>query len=740
MTADAAGVAAALPDYEIGELLGQGQFGVVWAARHRRLRRDAAVKQLTGRAVADPREAERFRREARLLAGLDHRHVVRVFDYREAGGRSLLIMERMTGGTLGDRLHAGMDAESILVAVVAAASGLQHLHRQGVLHRDVKPANLMFDGAGVLKVTDFGTARGQDLLRGETDVMGPEPVDAAVHRAPTVQLGAPEATAAGEFVGTPGFAAPEQAAVALGLAAAPVGPAADQYALGVVLYQALTGCDPHAVDGGIVAVLARRATAPARPVAEANPQVPPALRPVMMRALERRPADRYPSVEDFALALCAASAATWGPSWAARSTVAVAEPGPLWHAVHPVGSAVPPAAGPGVGDAPVGAANPATATRRRIRRGRRVAVGSVLALAAAAAAVVVVRPAGPADEVAGSTPGSTGSSAAVAVAPPLTLDWRFPTGGPLLATPGVTGDLVVVGSRDESVYAIEIAGGGSRWVQPAGGPVRATAALTDDLAVVGSDDRQVHAFRLADGQEAWTVPVRAEVVAGPVVAGDTVFVVADRLYAFALDTRAERFGPAEIGGSSSSTPAVAGDRIVVGSNDGQLYGFSTVDGTQIWARPTGGAVLAPPVVADGVAYVGSRGRVVIAVDVATGHEVWRRDVGAPVHGAVAVGPDRIVVATTAGTVLGLSRATGEVTARWVGPGRVDAAPVLSGPDGSVVVVDSSGRVMQLDAALERVLARYDVGAPVLSSPRVADGAVYVADQGGAVSRLLLVTG
>lgn len=204
MTADAAELGAALPDYVIGELLGRGQFGLVWAARHRRLDRAAAVKLLTGGAVADPRNAERFRREARLLAQIDHGHVVRVHDYRETGGRSLLIMERLTGGTLADRLHTGMNAESILVAVVAAASGLHHLHRQGVLHRDVKPANLMFDAAGVLKVTDFGTARGQDLLRGVTDIVGPVAPGTDVHRAVTVNIGdltGLDCTSPGEFIG-----------------------------------------------------------------------------------------------------------------------------------------------------------------------------------------------------------------------------------------------------------------------------------------------------------------------------------------------------------------------------------------------------------------------------------------------------------------------------------------------------------------------------------------------------------
>ena len=140
----------------------------------------------------------RFQREARILAQMDHPHVVTVFDYREHGELRLLVMELLTGGTFADRRSAGMSVETAIAAAMAAGSGLHHVHGRGILHRDVKPENLMFDGRGTLKVTDFGIARGDAL------------------DATSINL-----THAGEFFGTPAYVSPEQAghALARGVAA-----------------------------------------------------------------------------------------------------------------------------------------------------------------------------------------------------------------------------------------------------------------------------------------------------------------------------------------------------------------------------------------------------------------------------------------------------------------------------------------------------------------------------------------
>ena len=715
MQADTADLDAALPDYEVGDRLGEGQFGVVWAARHRRLDRPVALKQLTGTAVADPRNAERFRREARLLAQLDHRHVVRVYDYRETGGLSLLIMERLTGGTFADRRATGLGFESIIVSVIAAASGLHHLHLQGVLHRDVKPANLMFDGNNILKVTDFGTARGQSILTGDNSNGHSVPHDLAIDVTVDVR-DAMELSFAGEFMGTPGFAAPEQAAAALGLAAAAVGPAADQYALAAVLYQSLTGCYTHSIDGGTIALLTRRATTPARAADVANPAVPQRLSAVMMLALERAPDDRFGSVEEFALALTTAAAAEWGPDWAQRSAVSIAEPGRLWDAVH--GKTSEPAVGTG----------PAASHKRNSRR--RIALLALIGALIAATVVIVmpvIRPATSEDSSASAQP-------TTAAELPLTLvsDWRTTTGGNVFASPTVLDDMVVVGSMDGTIYSLNRESGEPGWQVPTGKAVRSSAAVSGGLVIVGGDDGVLRAIWHATGQPLRQQSVGFEIVSSPVVSNGLAIVGADKLYAFDALTGEPKWA-SPTGGLIVSSPAVAGDTVVVGGMDGFVYGFSVTDGSQQWLRDTGGPVVAGPVIADGVAYIGSRSGALLAVTAATGGQVWSHPVGGAVNGAVVVAGDQVLVGTDAGTVTSLQRATAKEQWTRQTTGRIDAGLALL--DGTLVVGSTSGRILLLDIVDGDGVGEYSTGGPVLSSPRVADRQIFVGSYDDSVYRL-----
>ncbi len=757
MQSETAALRAALPDYQVGERLGQGQFGVVWAARHRRLGREVAVKQLTGTALADPRNKERFRREARLLARLDHRHVVRVYDYREAGDLSLLIMERLTGGTLSARRAAGLTDESIIVAVIAAASGLHHLHLAGVLHRDVKPANLMFDRHDLVKVTDFGTARGHSPLTGRPDpthLAGPGPAAVGTGGAPhpeAVDVDSVEVSFAGEFLGTPGFTAPEQAAAAVGLAAVPVGPAADQYALAAVLYQLLTGSYTHPVEGGTLALLTRRATSDATPADLADPAGLQRATQVMMRALARRPEDRFGSVEQFGLALAAAAAADWGPRWVERSTVTIAEPGPLWDAVHaPPGRPITPPAEsrPGttrgtitVPGAPAGppAREPGAtgATGRRSRRRFRRLLAFLLAAAVliASAAVVVVLTRG--DTTTGDDSAASGPTDTAAAPLAVTADWAYRTGGEVFASPTVAGEVVIVGSKDGTVYGIDRATGAGRWQVPTGGPIRTSAAVDGGLAIVGSDDGIIRALWVTTGQPAWTATIGYQIVSTPAVADGLVFVGADRLYA--LDTSSGRqvwaFTPGDV---IVSSPTIAGDLVIVGSNDGFLYGISRADGTHRWRLDTGGPVLASPVAVDGVAYVGSRSGDLLAVTAATGQLRWKRPLGAAVNGAAAVTDRQVIAGTTAGTVASLGAADGTPRWTWSTTGQIDGTPAVL-DEGTLVVGSSSSAVHLLDTGTGAPVGEFVTGGPVLSSPRVADGQIFVGSYDDSVYRLRVGT-
>ncbi|MBS1837743.1 MAG: serine/threonine protein kinase, partial [Actinobacteria bacterium] len=251
---------ALMADYELGTEIGHGSFGVVWAARHRQLGRQVAVKELK---AVDEADRARFRREARLLAGLRHPHVVTVHDFREAGDVRALVMEALTGGTLEDRGRS-LSVEDVIVVGLAAASALHHVHRNGLLHRDLKPANVMFDAEGVVRVTDFGVAGGP---------------------ASTLDRTAADQTMAGTLVGTPSFASPEQCGVALGAAWPSPSAASDQYALAATLYASLTGDVPHDTSGGILALCNRKMTQAARPVSQLRPGLPTAIALVLDRAL-----------------------------------------------------------------------------------------------------------------------------------------------------------------------------------------------------------------------------------------------------------------------------------------------------------------------------------------------------------------------------------------------------------------------------------------------------------------------
>jgi hypothetical protein len=273
-----------LPGYELGELLGRGSSGEVIAGRHRRLGREVALKRLRPGLGDDPRMTERFLAEARVLAGLDHPHVVRLHDIVEAEGQLVLVMERLTGGTVDARRAAGrMDPAEACATVLATCSGLGYAHARGILHRDVKPQNLLLSADGVLKIADFGIAK---LLDGPS-----------------------AATRTGVVLGTPAYIAPEQ------VEGETLTPAADVYATGAVLYELLSGALPFPTLGRAVADLHRRVTTDPAPLRRRAPQIPGAVAAVVDRALRRDPADRYATAADLGAALADAARAAWGRSW-----------------------------------------------------------------------------------------------------------------------------------------------------------------------------------------------------------------------------------------------------------------------------------------------------------------------------------------------------------------------------------------------------------------------------------------
>ncbi|WP_410674884.1 serine/threonine-protein kinase [Amycolatopsis sp. cmx-4-68] len=280
---------AALPQYDIGAEIGEGGMGVVFAGTHRTLGRSVAIKQLPWDVLNHAASSELFDREARVLASLDHPHIVPVYDYVRTGREHLLVMERLDGGTVHSRFHGGgVSGEQACAIGLAMLAGLHAAHRAGVLHLDVKPRNLLFSTQGVMKVADFGIAR-------------------------VISEGATLVTHGGEILGTPAYIAPEQA---MGNA---LSPAADVYAAGTVLYELLSGRLPFDNTRGAISMMRQHMFTDPRPIAG----VPAPIAAVVMRSLARELDARYREAESFAADLAAAASVVYGPGWLERSGVPV---------------------------------------------------------------------------------------------------------------------------------------------------------------------------------------------------------------------------------------------------------------------------------------------------------------------------------------------------------------------------------------------------------------------------------
>ena len=263
--------------YEILEAIGEGGMGTAWLAEDRDLQRRVVVKAPKQAVLLDPQFRVRFEREVKNLLGLDHPHVTRVLDADVTAETPFLVLPWLSGGSLEDRLSkAGspMSAEDVLAWLPDVSRALDFIHKRGFVHRDVKPGNVMFDGAGIAFLGDFGIAR-------------------------AVEGGDATLTQTGMIVGSPKFLAPEVAA------GHPAGPASDQYALATVVYLTLSGQLPHAADTPLVLV-AQKVAMPPRPLQEAAPRLSGAVAACVMRALSRDPADRFASCEAFATAFAEA--------------------------------------------------------------------------------------------------------------------------------------------------------------------------------------------------------------------------------------------------------------------------------------------------------------------------------------------------------------------------------------------------------------------------------------------------
>jgi len=278
-------IGQSLGRYHILEQLGEGGMATVYKAYDTRLETDVAVKVIRTENLTlgtMERALKRFEREAKALARLTHPNIVKVTDYGEYEGKPYLVMEYLPGGTLKERLGKPVAWQEAVRLLIPIAEALDFAHSQNMIHRDVKPSNILLTQRGQPMLTDFGIAK---ILKLEE----------------TADL-----TGTGMGIGTPEYMAPEQWTGKTSILS-------DQYALGVVLYEMLTGRKPYSADTP-AAILLKQATEPLPRPSQFARDLPEKVEKLLLKALAKNPADRYPSMGEFAAALESALSGSAAPA------------------------------------------------------------------------------------------------------------------------------------------------------------------------------------------------------------------------------------------------------------------------------------------------------------------------------------------------------------------------------------------------------------------------------------------
>ena len=258
-----------VPGFEVEDTLGRGAFGVVYRAKQTGLNRAVALKMMLAGPYAGAAARARFLLEAESVAALEHPHIVRVFQFGENAGHPYLAMEFVPGGTLANRVRADgpLPATDAARVVAKLAGAVAHAHSRGVVHRDIKPHNVLLTPDGDPRLTDFGLAK----------------------------VGRSDMTVTGQVLGTPAYMAPEQAAGKVH----EVGTHSDVYALGALLYDVLTGRPPFRGDSHAVTLQKVLTEEPERP-RKLNASVPHDLETVCLKCLEKEPGKRYATAQALA--------------------------------------------------------------------------------------------------------------------------------------------------------------------------------------------------------------------------------------------------------------------------------------------------------------------------------------------------------------------------------------------------------------------------------------------------------
>ncbi len=751
-----------LGKYRLTSLLGRGGFAEVYQGEHIYLKSQAAVKVL--RIVPREEEVKNFLTEAQKLVSLRHPHIVRVLDFDVENGVPFLVMEYAPHGSLRQRYPIGtrIPRETIGSYVRQVSDALQYAHHEKLIHRDVKPENMLLGQHDEVLLSDFGIA----LVAPQTGSL-------------TTQ----------EMAGTVPYIAPEQ------IKGKPR-PASDQYSLGMIVYEWLCGERPF--QGPPWEIVNQHINALPPPLHEKMPDISPAVEQVVLKAIAKDPAQRFTTVKEFADALEAALEEAYQEATMAPKAAASTSQPPAPVQVDKPDS--PPLPG-GAGVLP-GRSSPPVQPKIVLGAGQAAEQSAPFAPTQLDPRPAVVHTATPPAQVSPSlqteldTPGLKKPALAPNVRDeaPLTGRGRVPTWSmrPLLIgfvsivvvaivvvaglfSPILTGLLGLVGIHpaamtpppyapmfgfnlqhtrfnpgENKLTTTNVSGLKQEWKAGTGGGIDSSPAVDNGIVYVGSDDGRLHAYNVSTGTSLWAPTAGGtggQIRSSPAVANGVVYVGSDdgKLYAFKADSGTLLWSTAvgATGRAIRSSPTFANGVIYVGSEDGKLYAFSSsvcagshTSCPPLWSASTGTIIYySSPAVVNGMVYIGSEDSMLYAFNASNGNPKWKALTGGPIDASPAVFNGVVYISSEDGTLDAFDAGSG--TAKW----HVSTGSALPGcqegsnrsspavANGVVYVGSDDGKLHAFDTAGKPLWTATTEGC-VRSSPAVANGVVYVGSDDG----------
>lgn len=709
--------------YTVLEEIGVGGMGVVYHCRDELLLRDVAIKMLLPSLMADKKNLEVFKEEARLAAQLEHPNIVTVYDIgvesRSGRDHHFVAMEYLPGGNLANRVTQGaLPLEHALNWMKQLSSGLSFAHKRGVIHQDIKADNIFITNEGDLKIGDFGLAR---LLVGRVYL-----------------------NSATKGMGTPAYMSPELCR------GDQQDHRSDIYSMGILFFEMCTGQLPYRAQG-MIEMAMKHTSAPVPSAKRLNPQVPDILDKVIKRMMAKTPDERYRSMADvlgiiddliFELRLVRMG-------FAGRLENGKLKVSDLTETPKETVEKAPPPVPPPAKNIPVKLRDLPEEKLRQLRQGDGVDTTKVVP-STSQNKLKSMEPAAQTAETA--TPatkpqavpeiGLTAEKPREAVSEvranqvPLKKNvtpgssqvlWTYATRGPIgwTAAPVLNreGNIVYFPSCDGRLYAVDSRTGQLKFAYDAGAPILSAPFYTPDKLVVSDCSGFTHAIDPASGEPLWKHEGGAALLAGPSIYGNTLMLCDRQGLVTGLDIRLGRkLWSFNAGDAIVAQPKVHGDSLYFGTQSGSVHSLACATGRQNWKFAASGRIVSSPVTSVDTVYLGTQSGAFFALDAEAGRLIWEYPSDGAINRGGIIVFTSVMFASNGKWLYCCEKYDG--TLKWKAPLRGKPAATLASVDKHVLAVSREGFLEAIDTRNGAIAWRLALKKEVESQPLFVGNLMY----------------